>query len=230
VGFWKKIGKPVLEWAEHLHLLAVIATHWNVIVSIFFAIGAGFWTWSAEHAYLPVLLVGLGTFVAAIWGINGIIWLRGQTRPSKARLTFDYAYGLTLDEISPSHDEGNQNNNLEFRFQIRNVAPGPLKYKSERIDVIIGDRIKTARDICGILPRNSWVQLKVGGFEKNTVDDFKERTSGTYEYSIIYGHPDDNYSRQTKKRIHFDLVKEKGKVIGCPWIILEESDQPIKGG
>src|SRR5216683_756795 len=111
---WKKVGKPILEWTEHIHFLAGIAAHWSVVVSVLLAMGAGFWTWSAEHAYLPVFLVSLGTFVAVIWAINGIVWLRRQKRPSKARVAFDYSYGIALDEITPSHDEGNEKNCLEF--------------------------------------------------------------------------------------------------------------------
>ncbi|MCI0556689.1 MAG: hypothetical protein L0287_37595 [Anaerolineae bacterium] len=189
--------------------------------------GASYWAWVSQWGYFPIALTGLGVFVATIWGINGIIWARRQSRPSKARMAFDYSYGIALDEVIPAHDEGNEMNCLEFRFQIRNVAPGPMKYKAERIDVIIGDRIRTSRDIVGILPRNSWIQLKIGGFEKTMVNALDDRTVGTHEFSIIYGHPQDEYSRRAKKKIRFDLVKKDGKVTGAPWVILEENDDPI---
>ncbi len=226
MSVWKRL-KSSIEWLEHLHFIASIVANWTVVLSAVAAALFGFWTWSAEHAYLPVALVVLGSFCASIWALNGIIWLRRQSRPSAARIAFDYSYGVTLDEVSPSHDPGNEKNCLEFRFLIRNVAPGPLKYNAERIDVIVDDRIKTARNITGTLPRDAKIQLKVGGFEKNVVDGFKERLSGSYEYTIAYGHPDDEYSRKTKKKIHFDLIKKEGKIVAAPWNILEESDEPI---
>jgi hypothetical protein len=130
MGTWflDKIGKPIPDWLAE--------KYGSVILAVLLMFGASFWTWSAEHEYLPIFLVGLGTLVAVIWGVNGVIWLRAQTRPSKAKMTFDYSYGVALDEIFPSHDREN----------VANVAPGPLKYKVERVDVVIGDRIRALRD------------------------------------------------------------------------------------
>lgn len=221
-----KFFKPILEWAEHVYFIGGIAGSWSVSMSALLALGAGFWTWSAEHSYVPIFLVMLFTFAVTIWAFIGIIWLRRQVRPSKAKLTFEYSYGIALDEIVPSHDKDNQINSLEFRFHIRNVAPGPLKYKAERVDVIIGDRIRTERNLIGVLPRTSWTQLMVGGFDQEVVGSLEDRTAGVYEMSIIYGHPDDEYSRRAKKRIRFELIKRDNIISNAPWRILEESDEP----
>jgi hypothetical protein len=138
---------------------------------------------------LPVFLVEIGTFLTAIWGINGVIWLRSQQRPSRTRLTFDYSYGLALDEITPSHDTENEGNTLEFSFRIRNVAPGAIRYNVERMDVIIGDRIRTLRNCTGTLPRNSWILLHVSDFQRNIVDDLPDRTEGTYSIQSFMAIP-----------------------------------------
>lgn len=220
------------EALAHLHLATWIAEtisgHWGIAVSGAASIGLGYWAWILQWGYLPVVLVALGVFATGIWALNGILWLARQRRPSQARVAFDYSYGIALDEVIPSHDPNNVDNSLEFRFQIRNVAPGPIKYHAERIDIIVDDdRIRTVRDIKGVLPRNSWVLLKVGGFTKAVVDFLPDRTKGSYEYSISYGHPNDKFSHRTKKQITFDLIKHEGKVTGAPWIIREETDEAI---
>ncbi|SRR6266851_8487549 len=204
-----------------------LAAHWLTTLLLFaMSTGLPIWTAISEHWSWPLAIaLGVVLFAVGLWIINGIVWLRRQTRPSKAKITFDYSYGIALDDISPSIDPNNETNNLEFRFQIRNVAPGPIKYKAERIDVVVDDRIKSARDITGTLPRNSWIQLKVGGYEKKIVDTLPDRVAGTYEFSIIYGHPDDEYSRRCKKKIRFDLIKHPN--VAAPWLIQLETDESI---
>jgi hypothetical protein len=210
---------------------ATLGHHWPLIVSgaIAAATGAwGWWAWATQWGYLPVFVASLVALAASMSVFRTIVLIKRQDRPSKARSAFDYSYGLAIDEIIPSHDARNDQNSLEFRFHIRNVSPGPLKYNAERIDAIIGDRIKTLRDISGALPRSSWIQLKVGGFNKQTVDELPDRISGRYELSINYGHPEEPYSWQMKKLIIFDLVKQDGKVTGAPWNIVSENDSPIR--
>ncbi len=184
-----------------------LAAHWLTTLLLFaMSTGLPIWTAISEHWSWPLAIaLGVVLFAVGLWIINGIVWLRRQTRPSKAKI--------------------NETNNLEFRFQIRNVAPGPIKYKAERIDVVVDDRIKSARDITGTLPRNSWIQLKVGGYEKKIVDTLPDRVAGTYEFSIIYGHPDDEYSRRCKKKIRFDLIKHPN--VAAPWLIQLETDESI---
>jgi hypothetical protein len=205
----------------------LLTSNWMLAVSIVFGFVTSWWAWITQWGYLPVVLFDIFAFGGAVWTLNGVVWFSTRNRPSKQKLTFDYSFGIALDDVIPSHDPENVHNNLEFRFQIRNVAPGPAKYDAERINVVIGDRIRSARNINGTLPRNSWIQLKVGGFDKDTVDQFPDRIAGTYEYTIIYGHPEDNYTRRGTKRIHFDLVKREGKVIAAPWNILEEHDSLV---
>jgi hypothetical protein len=223
--------KTSFEWisrARNIDWLFSIAKQW--VIPVMAAVGTGIWglrDYLVQWGYLPIAIICLVVFVVTLWGINGIIWFSRQNRPSRARLIFDYSYGIALDEITPSHDIDNDHNCLEFRFQIRNVAPGPMKYNAERIDVIIGDRIRTARAIAGILPRDGRILLRPPGFDKITIDSLENRVSGNYEFSIIYGHPADKYSRKLVKRIHFDLIKRNGIVSGAPWSILSESDNEI---
>ncbi|MGH6812241.1 MAG: hypothetical protein ACREDM_07825 [Methylocella sp.] len=47
------------------------------------ASATGYWAIITEWGYLPIFLVTFGTFVAAIWGINGVVWLRRLRRSSQ---------------------------------------------------------------------------------------------------------------------------------------------------
>ena len=191
--------------AATIHL---ITSNWVLAMSIVAGVATSWWAYATQWGYLPIFLFGLVAFGAFVWISNGVVYFTTRNRPSKSKMTFDYSFGFALDEISPSHDPDNIDNSLEFRFLIRNVAPGPLKYKIERINAIIGDRIRATRNGEGILPRNSSTMLRVGGFQKDQVDQLPNRISGIYEISIIYGHPDDGYSRRCSKRIHFDLIRK----------------------
>ena len=206
-----------------------VASHWAAFVSVGIAIGTGGWGWwsyATQWGYLPIFVAALLVLAAAMTFFRNIVSLRRENRPSRARLTFDYNYGIALDDITPSHDIDNEENCLEFRFQICNVAPGPLKYNAERIDVIIDDRIRTARNISGSLPRTSWIFLKVSGFGKNVVDALQDRVTGRYEMTISYGHPAEGYSRQMKKNISFELIKKEGRFSNAPWTIVSDEDMP----
>jgi len=70
-----------------------------------------------------------------------------------------------------------------------------------------------------------------GGFKKEAFDSFGDRSYGTVEVVIKYGHPEDSLSRQWSKRVRLELVKRKGDdgtlVVHNLWSIKEESDLAI---
>jgi len=203
------------------------------LVSIILAIGAAYWAFIAKWGHLPTALVALGVFVAGIWGLNGIIWLRRQRRPSKARVTFDYSYGLALEDLIPALDLTNADNTLEVRLRIRNHATGPVKLMVEKIHTTIEDRFwTTPNKIDAVLPRNAATTIfPGGGFKKDAFDKFAATTEGRLEFSILYGHPDDKLSRRTTKTLRLDVFKRKNKeeepVVIINWMIESETDAAI---
>jgi hypothetical protein len=124
------------------------STHglWAVVMSAAIPVGTGWWAWATQWGYLPIFLAGLGVFAASIWSLNGIIWLQHQRRPSRQRISFDYSYGLALEDIIFSHDEGNIENYLEFRLALRNVTNGPLQIKIDRLSFFIEDRFANSKN------------------------------------------------------------------------------------
>jgi hypothetical protein len=208
-------------------------SHGSVFVSSVMAAGVAYWTWSTEHGYLPVFFAALGTFVAVVWAINGIVWLRSQARPSKARITFDYSYGLSLEEVRPSLDVENVDNILEIRLYVRNLTNGPMKILIERFHTTIEDRFYTSpKHGQSVLSRAAATTLfPGGGFKKDAFDKFADRATGTLEFSILYGHPEDAFSRRAAKTLRLDLFKrrnDKGELsVNINWIVQAESDIAI---
>jgi hypothetical protein len=69
------------------------------------------------------------------------------------------------------------------------------------------------------------------GFKKEAFDSFKERSQGTIEYSILYGHPEDSLSRKWYRVLRLELIKTIGKdekpLVNHFWTVKEEADTAI---
>lgn len=196
--------------------------------------GASYWAWVSQWGYLPIALTALGVFVVTVWGINGIVWLKHERRPSKARITFDYSYALAVETVSTSYDPTNSINNLEVRLVIRNHANGPLKILVERLHITIEDRYWTTppNTINLMLPRVAALTIfPGGGFSKEAVDKFAATTRGRLELSFLYGHPEDKFSRRATKTLRLDVFKradDQGKItVLVNWLIEAEADVAI---
>ena len=211
-----------------------VAFNWQVIVSAVAGVGAGVWAWGTQWGYLPIALTALGVFVAVLWAWNGIIWLRSQRRPTRSMLTFDYSYGLSLEDVIAALDLDNEQNTLEIRLKIRNLTNRPIKVSVERLHIIIEDRFYTIPTAIGfILARvEARIIFPGGGFGRAAYDAFKDRTSGTLEFVIIYGHPEDIFVRRAEKNVNFSIAKHKAdgsESVSLNWIVREETDKPLDG-
>jgi hypothetical protein len=71
-----------------------------------------------------------------------------------------------------------------------------------------------------------------GDLKKKAFDSFKERSHGTIEYSILYGHPEDSLSRKWYRVIRLELIKTIGKdekpLVNHFWTVKEEADTPAR--
>jgi hypothetical protein len=222
------------EWLGHLHLAEWL---WTLMISAVNALGVGYaawWTWATQWGYLPIYLSALAAFTLTIWIINGVLWLRRQARPSRARISFDYSYAMALEDIEFVIDDTNAFNTLELRPKFRNVANGPVKFMVEKIDIRIEDRIAQARHIEGVIPRATLRTIILNsGFTREAYDKFNERSGGIMEYIIKYGYPDEQYTRQVSTSIELAFTKHPSDEQGNRrlfhrWIIKEESDIDIR--
>lgn len=202
----KSFLRRLWEWVGHIHVVSWLLEigHGSVALGAAAAAGVAYWTWSIEHGYLPVFFAALGTFVALIWAINGIVWLRSQARPSKARITFDYSYGLSLEDVIPALDLRNLDNTFEIRLRVRNHANGPVRILVEKFYITIEDRFYgSPAQFRSVPPRGAATTLfPGGGFKKEAFDKFADTTNGTLEFSILYGHPEDHLSRRARKYLN----------------------------
>lgn len=211
---------------------ASISGLWPVAVSAVIALGTGWWAWATQWGYLPVFLSAFGIFTASIWLLNGIIWLRRQNRPSKERISFDYSYGLALEDLLITHDDGNNDNYIEFRLAIRNVTNGPVRFNIEKLSFYLEDRFVDAKSFSSIIPRGTRTTLiPASGFRREAAMNLSDRPKGRIEYSIKYGHPDFAYSWVSEKSLELLMKKfiddGKVRVRDLTWVIRSENDYPI---
>jgi hypothetical protein len=70
-----------------------------------------------------------------------------------------------------------------------------------------------------------------GCFEKDAFDKLADTTNGGLDFSILYGHPEDNLSRRATKTLKLDVFKrkdEKGNpIVLIKWIIESKKDVAI---
>jgi hypothetical protein len=142
-----------------------------------------------------------------------------------------YAYGLALTGIQPSLDIENNENTLEIRLFLRNFSGSPIKFVMKRLDEKIEAQLVSTADRGAVIPRD--VQLTFfpsGGFSRQQYDAFKDRTSGTIEYELLYGPPDGPPVRRAIKVLQLTIFIRRSAGNGSPsinWVIEKESDEPI---
>jgi hypothetical protein len=119
--------------------------------------------------------------------------LTPQQPPSKLRIDFDY--GLALKTVVPALDLNNPENTFELPLQLTNKAAGArfnINLKSMNVELKIGLFVRILRE-------------RLYHVIYGTV--LEKRTTGSLEYSIIYGHPDYGRSRRTTKTIELHIFK-----------------------
>ena len=220
---WEALG--------HIHLGEWL---WTLLVSAINTVATVRWAWVTQWGHLPIYLVALATFTLSIWLINGLIWIARQSRPSHARITFDYSHGLALDGLSLGLDLQNNENTFELRPKFLNVSGGPIKYSVEKLDFKVEDRIVQIKNMSGgVLPKGvGRTFIPNAGFRREAYDQFSDRARGEFEYSLVYGHPDDrDYARRAKGICSLDIFKMKDKdgepVVTINWIFRDESDTAL---
>jgi hypothetical protein len=141
-------------------------------------------------------------------------------------LTIDYAHALALEGLQASLDTGNSTNTYEVRLVLRNTAAGPMKYRIEKYECVIDNIIVKATHLAGnVIPKDGKMAFFPNtGYNKSQYTSLKDRSTGTLEYTIAYGHPDKPPSRRAYKLLRLDLFKKK-KALN--WTILNESDEAI---
>jgi len=228
------------DWVGHIHLvswLADLVVHgWTYAVSGAAATLFGRWAFISHYGALPVALVALFVFVAAVWSLNGLVWLNGQRRPSRARIKFDYTWGLAVDNVVPGLDLENKQNTLEFRMIVRNATNGPIRVHLKTMTVTIEDRFYTFSDVSFVLSMGgSTTVIPDAGFDSTAYSSFKDRTVGTLTYEAEYGHPSDRYARVSARKLELHVFKHRTAVprqkptqaVIVNWLLREETDEAI---
>jgi hypothetical protein len=208
-----------------VNLSASIVALWPLVVATIGGIGAAIWGHLDSLSSPALLLIGIGTGVGILWGVNGVIWLLREIRPSKERIAFDCAYGLALESISLGKDEGQATAAVQLGIVLRNASPVPLRYDVEEIEVIIGTTT---------IPHPAWAN-RGGLISRGCVQTFsypsfpssviKPREKAVMRFTIAYGHPEFGAVRRMKKQLDVSLRLDDRA--GAIYVIVAESDEAI---
>jgi hypothetical protein len=126
-------------------------------------------------------------------------------------------------------DLDNQDNTLELRLQLRNTSIRPIRYEMEKLEFRIEGRFVEAKVRSAILAAGSTLTIfPHHGFNMAAWKAFKERTSGSIEFSILYGHPEYEHSRRATKKLALLVFKRsQEKEVAITWTIESETDEEL---
>lgn len=215
------------------NVLAFLTANWGLVVSAVSGLIVALWATALGFFQKPSVQIGIGVFLAVLWTLIGIVVLWDRRKPRIVRPYQDYRYGLTFEGLIPNLDPKNEEAALQFGIQLRNYSMGPILYNIEHFDVRIGSRAlpKYKREKSGTyLPRGSAKVSTAVPFNKADIQEFfGKKVTGTADFAIIYGHPEDPPVRRLKMVMDLILIfKEGGEPpLGFSGNIIEENDEPF---
>jgi hypothetical protein len=163
-------------------------------------------------------------------GIAGSLWIAWWILPPRSgsakEPSIDYAHSLAFQGLQHSLDTGNSANTYEVRLILRNTSAGPVKYRVEKYECTIDSIIVKATHAMGNVISKDGIGAFYPniGYSKGQYAALKDRSTGTLELTIAYGHPDKPPCRRLYKLLRLDFFKKK-KTLN--WTVLNESDEPI---
>jgi hypothetical protein len=188
--------------------IVLLTTNWTLVVSAALAIFAALVGWAYDIASNPRVQVGVGTFVASLWTCIGLVVLADRRKPRIMRAFQDYQYALTFEGLAPFYEPKNEEA-LQFGIQFRNFSNGPLRFHIEKFQVLIGDRISPIGKpppATNFMPRGGGRMYKTQGFKRDSLREFfGKKTTGTADFIIAYGHPEQPPVRRLKMTLELIL-------------------------
>jgi hypothetical protein len=178
-------------------IITYLTAGWGVLISAALAIVV--WAWASLSAWIaaPAVQSAGYVFLFSLWTYIGLSTIIGARKPRLTSTVPDYRYGLTFEGIFPNFLPTNEPAALQFGLQFRNFSSGPLQYHVEYFDFRIGSRSspKVKRgELTSYLPRGAGRTSSAVPFsKKDIVEFFGTSVSGTLDFAVTYGPPDDNY-------------------------------------
>lgn len=222
-------------------IASVFPNVWVVILTSVAATSVLIFTVGIRWLESPALHSAILVFLAVLWTLIGIIWLRERRKPVEIFPLRDYRYGLTFQGIVPTLDLNNDDGALQMGIAFQNYSPGPLRYEVEKFAVWIDTRSLPETDNSFIpifMPRGAGRTSNGRPFKKMHIKEFLgRRCEGTLSFSIAYGDVDDSRpSRRLKMSFTTYFVFPSDEAVinngmpppfGFNAIITKESDELI---
>jgi len=219
------------------NIITIVTANWPVALSVVIGLVTAFTERLTGAALNPLTYVGVGTFLAVLWTIIGILVLIDRSKPRLVRSAVDYRYGLIFDGIQRNYLPATANipnaGGLQFGITIRNFSLGPMRCQMEDIDIRIGSRaspkFNKAEFAGGFLARGAGRTIQPGAFAPEELKEFYgTNLEGTLDFSIVYGPPDGAPERRLRMTLRLYLeFAEDGSRMGYNDNIIAEFDEPV---
>jgi hypothetical protein len=218
-------------------IVTIVTANWPVALSAVIGLGTAFTGGLRGAALNPVTYVGVGTFLAVLWTIIGILVLVDRSKPRLVRSAVDYRYGLNFEGIQRNYlsatDSIPNAGALQLGINIRNYSLGPILCQLEDIDIRIGSRaspkFNKAEFAGGLMFRGAGRTIQPGAFAAEDLKEFYGTDlEGAIDFSIVYGHPDGAPERRLRMTLKLYLnFAEDGSRVGYSDNIIAEYDEPV---
>ncbi|SRR6266699_957471 len=177
----------------------------------------------------PTSLIVAGCLVVFAGGV--LLYERAIPKPTLVS-PIDYSYGLAFNGLQPSLDKNNSVNRFEIRLLLENKVDGPLKFHLEKMVTSISGFSVITQDKQAILPKGGKMTFyPSGGLSAKQYLSLNSRPTGTLEAVIVYGHPDQGFSRRSILDLHLDIfrknVGKKNEDASMNWIITKQIEEQI---
>jgi len=214
------------------NILVFLTVNWVAVVSAVTAISLALWSNAVTFFHRPDVEVGIGIFIAVLWTLVGLLFLWDRRKPRTIRAHPDYRYGLTFEGIAPFYNP-DQPDEAVFALGIalRNYSNNPIRYDVDSFELHIETRSppKVKRGVLyGYMPRGGARTSTPAAFRKSDIAEFiGKKTTGTADFSIVYGHPERPPERRLTIATELTLFFHENGSLGFNANIKEEKDEAI---
>lgn len=213
------------EITDSVSALLTVLGWKGAVLTLIASAGFGYWAWSEELGHLPTGLIALHVFVLMLLAANAIDARRARDRPSKAKQTFDYSYGLHLANVDVVRGDGEELDLVEVKIILYNATEYPMRLSVDDMLVILGTTTYPYPKYNlseTVVPSRCYIGFAFPPFNVTT---FPANVKGTVRYSVRYGHPSGDYLRSHSKEVFLNVHLPGAPRAG--YTLLKERDEAL---
>ncbi len=209
--------------------LSIVVKLWHLL-QVALPFGAAAYTafsgYSDELSHAELVAFTMLAFAGGLLSINQFRILIGVPIAVVSRESFKY--GLTYVGINIAYEPGSTQGAMQVIVQLANSARAPIRYKVERMDVIVGTTTlphKKFTNTGGVIPLMGRRVYRDSPFPLEVISSLiGSRHSGTVEMSIVYGPAEGEPTRRLSFKLEI-FVSLQPDGAGISDLLVSEEDR-----